>query len=882
MNSDAPDDSAATAALKAQIRKLERENAALRNAMSLADSFTQAQGRFYANLQREKSRQEQFLTMMLRNSINIILLLDKEGSFQYCTDAFLKIARIPNADALRGMKFAALVDLALQNGFSLSPVLDQLARVYHDKKAVRAEIPLHIVRDDKMRVYDVYITPLVNQEDEGIDGFTLIIHDIDELVKARVSAEQANVAKSFFLARMSHEIRTPMNAVMGLSELAAAHCSGGRCLAHIMGIKQAGASLLSIINDILDFSKIESGQMEMAPARYETASMLNDVLMITRVRLEDSPLRFEVKLDEAMPAELVGDETRVRQILLNLLSNAVKYTRKGFVRFTAEFAPLDPKTVRLTFTVADSGIGIREELLQRLFGYFVRLDPMRNKAIEGTGLGLAIARNLCHAMGGDIRVESEYGVGSTFTATITQGIADSRRMGPLERRAVARIGERDIRFTAPDARVLIVDDMDANLVVAEGLLAPYAMRIDTCASGEEALALIEVNAYDLVLMDHMMPGMDGMETTRAVRDMPDERCRATPVVALTANAISGMREIFLENGFNDFLSKPIDIPRLDELLKRWIPCEKRRKMTDGDNNGLKGGYGNGRASAGDPEAGFLKISGLDVAIGIARVGGSQRRYLELLTAFRQDAESAAALLAEEPDALSLRAFVTRVHALKSALTSAGADSLSREAALLEKAGLEADMPAIRERLAPFREKLAGLVARIGTAVERTREPDAERSANGAEPGHDGERDIRFTAPEARVLIVDDMGANLIVAKALLAPYAMRIDTCASGEEALALIEANAYDFVLMDHMMPGMDGVETTLAVRGMPGERCRTMPIVALTANAGPGMREVFLENGFNDFLSKPIDIPRLDALLEKWIPAGKRRDAPRSGDVP
>ncbi|MDR2123740.1 MAG: response regulator [Desulfovibrio sp.] len=804
-----------------QIRKLQRENAALRNSMALADSFTQAQTRFYANLQIEKSRQEKYLNMLLSNSISIILLLDKEGKVAYCTTRFLELAGIENGDTIRGVKFSDLVETTRNNGFPLTPITDLFTQAYQDKIVVRAEAALRIGEKKEVCVFSVYITPLMDQGN-NIEGFMLLLHDITELAAAKEKAEHASIAKSRFLARMSHEIRTPMNAVMGLSELAAMHYGKAQCMEYITGIQQAGANLLSIINDILDFSKIESGRMEIAPMRYDMASLLNDILMISKIHLEDKPLLFEIELDESMPAALFGDEMRVRQILINILSNAVKYTRRGFIRFTVKSEFLSPETIRLTFIVADSGIGIKAEDLPRLFGEFVRLDQLHNRAVQGTGLGLAIAHSLCRAMGGDIHVTSEYGAGSTFTATVMQGVADARPMGPLSGKAAGKIRGRDIRFTAPDVRVLIVDDMDTNLMVAEGLLAPYKMKTDICRSGEDALALIEAHAYDLVLMDHMMPGMDGMEATRAVRAMPEERCRTMTVVALTANAVSGMREMFLANGFNDFLPKPIEVPKLDALLRKWIPDAKRRKLplhVDKDSYGNGNGFGDGgQPGAGDSAPSFPEIAGLDTAAGIARIGGSQRRYLDLLTVFRRDAQAADALLAHEPEASSqekagrenhartsaessgqspdgsMHAFVTQVHALKSALAAIGADGLSQTAALLEKAGREGGMPVIREHLAPFRETLAVLAEQIGEVVAQTSAAARARDgAGGREPEIDNA--LARLRKALETMDIDAIDAALAHLQALPLPETLRDAVSATADCALEADFQKAADIV---------------------------------------------------------------------------------------
>jgi signal transduction histidine kinase/CheY-like chemotaxis protein len=471
-----------------------------------------------------------------------------------------------------------------------------------------------------------------------------------ELALANAQAAMASQAKSTFLARMSHEIRTPMNAIIGLSELAQRDYGAPRCLEYISGIKNAGASLLSILNDILDFSKIESGRLELSAAPYETASLLNDVLTLIGVRMAEKPLELAVDVDSGIPGSMIGDAGRVKQVLLNLLSNAVKYTNEGFIRFSAAGEQLTENMVRLTFTVEDSGIGIKPEDMPQLFNDFTRLDEKRHSAIEGTGLGLPIVRSLCQAMDGDIAVMSEYGHGSVFSAVLVQGVVDWKPMGDLGAASAARVETQRVAFTAPEAEVLVVDDFPSNLMVAEGLLAPYTMRVFTGLNGREAVELVKARSFDLVLMDHMMPEMDGMEATAAIRALGGP-CAALPIVALTANVVAGMREIFLQNGFDDFLAKPIETLALDAVLQRWIPQAKQRKAQEDEGGG-----------AALDEGVLPEISGVDVAAGLARVGGSRGRYRELLQAFRLDAAARFPLLEASPGKAGLPAFTTFVHA----------------------------------------------------------------------------------------------------------------------------------------------------------------------------------------------------------------------------
>ena len=630
---------------------------------------------------------------------------------------------------------------------------------------------------------------------------------------------EANRAKSDFLAKMSHEIRTPMNAIIGMAELALHESRTDVIKDYVLTIKQAGSNLLEIINDILDLSKIETGRMEIIPSDYLVASFINDVVSIIRMRVIGSQIRFTVNVDSCTPSTLYGDEIKLRQILINVLGNAVKYTEDGYVSFDLRCEFAGEGTVNLVMKISDSGIGIRQEDLEKLFVEFIQID--HNKHVEGTGLGLAITNSLVKAMGGSIQVESEFGKGSTFTIVLPQKYSsrealatvenpEDKRVLLFERRGVyadsivktienlgisctrvssdaelyenltcgafdflflslylykrnkevidnngsraklvvltefgevvadtASSSEMSIlsmpiysvpitniingnadrngyfvsdeitaAFTSPDAKVLVVDDINTNLKVTHGLLSPYNMQVELCKSGAAAMMALESKDYDLVLMDHKMPDMDGLEATRLIREKgaQDPYYKDLPIVALTANAISGTKDMYLASGFDDYLSKPIDTIVLNTILEKWIPASKQVRL-DADCTDADGG-------ALSDEDLLSAFEGLDVAKGISRSGGTIEFFMETLAVFCEDGLDRIDEISKSLETDNLPLYTIHIHGLKSAAALIGADELSEEAFALETAGSQEDMAYVEAHNDEFIARLKSLLDNI--------------------------------------------------------------------------------------------------------------------------------------------------------------------------
>ncbi|MDR0839153.1 MAG: response regulator [Oscillospiraceae bacterium] len=580
----------------------------------------------------------------------------------------------------------------------------------------------HIARGN----YTFSITP---QSDKDLLNIALrdmagSLNDMfNQASEERARAEAASETKSNFLANMSHEMRTPLNAVVGLSELSLG--SGelrGEAKENIEKVYSAGITLLGLVNDILDLSKIEAGKLELIPVEYDMASLINDTITLNISRIGSKPIQFNLDVDATLPSRLFGDELRIKQVFNNLLSNAFKYTKEGDVDFSLS-SERDGDDVWLTCSVKDSGIGIKPEDIKKLFSDYNQVDTKSNRKIEGTGLGLSITKKMVELMEGTIAVESEYGRGSVFTVRFLQKFVTDV---PIGERVAEKLkafhyvdskrnrNETLVRISLPYARVLVVDDVMTNLDVARGILKPYNMQIDCVTSGQAAIDLVrraEVK-YNAIFMDHMMPGMDGIEATRIIREeIGTEYARSVPILALTANAIIGNEEMFLKNGFQAFLSKPIDIMAMDAAIRQWVRDKSQESALGAETE-------DGVQEAHTPAASALDrrvTAGLDIEKGLGRFGGDEETYTEVLKSY---AKNTPELLdkAREVTAAGLADYAVIVHGIKASSRSIGAEQVGEMAEALEHAAKEGDADFVNANNGGFIQAAETLLAEISDRV----------------------------------------------------------------------------------------------------------------------------------------------------------------------
>jgi signal transduction histidine kinase/CheY-like chemotaxis protein len=891
-----------------------------------------------------------------------LLVLNQDGKIVLANNSALVFFN-KTRDELTGMDMTDVFDFG-----SRVLVFSKTARTGNFTRRIEARLP------EGNTTCEIDITYIYDKYREFYCA-VMVVSDISdkialigELEEARRRAELASEAKSVFLANTSHEIRTPMNAIVGMSELILREKISPEVYEYTMGIKQAGANLLSIINDILDFSKIESGKLEILPVHYYFRSVVNDVINIIRVRAIEKSLAFITNIDSALPNDLIGDEVRIRQILLNLLGNAVKYTHQGFIKLfiAAEQAEnSSDQDFVLKIEVEDCGIGIKEEDLDKVFGEFTQVDMAANRGVEGSGLGLTITRRLCRAMGGDITVRSVYGKGSVFTARIPQKTNSGECFAAVEHPGEQRVliyedralnagslrwsldnlkvpytlaaaedaflkalrGERGgtkyafifmaqalylrmlplveemklrprlvlladygsepgihnigflvlpahtlsianilnhkmeirsgvekekvtVMFTAPSARVLIVDDITTNLKVAQGLLLPYNMIIDTCTSGAASIELVKKNQYDLVFMDHMMPGMDGIEAAAVIRAWEKEKDRETspepapglPIIALTANAISGMKEMFLERGFNDYLAKPIEMLKLHQILKRWIPAEKQIQ-----------GKPDPAAAADTPPAALFEgksAGGIDLAAGMERYRDGSV-YLEILRSYASSMPDFLDTL-RNVSRETLEDYAITVHGIKGASRQICAGEAGREAEFLETAARAKDWETIEARNGNFIGTMENLLHNLNRLLAELKE----------DPLYETIDHRRSAMPPAGtkkiILAVDDMPLNLTAIRNILRnDFDIRL--AKSPVAALAMLNTVTVDLALVDIEMPEMPGFEFVERLRNNPGQK--DIPVIFVTSHETPDILERIVSSGAG-YVAKPL-VPEI--LLEK-----------------
>lgn len=510
----------------------------------------------------------------------------------------------------------------------------------------------------------------------------------DELLKAKEEAETANRAKSDFLAKMSHEIRTPINAVLGIDEMILRECNDPQILDYAAKIKSSGQSLLYLINDILDLSKIESNKMEITPSEYEPKKLVSEVLLMIEPHADAKGLTLHCDIDPRIPRKLYGDDMRIRQILLNLLSNAVKYTSEGKITFSVQLLQKADTDVILHFSVKDTGIGIKEEDRKLLFESFRRFDIAHNKRIEGTGLGLNITRKLLQLMDSDLCLQSIYEIGSDFNFDMKQQIVDAQEMGRFPKGLYLPVATATYRegFCAPDAKILVVDDNDMNLTVFKGLIQNSQMDIRTAMSGQEAIDLIQKEAFDLVFMDHLMPMMDGIETLHRILADANLRSHAKIIIALTANAVSGAKEFYLQEGFSGYLTKPIHGHELEETILEFLPQEKVHALVKGTLTSEEAAIVKSPKEAVpsmDPQNNESISVVLDQKLGISLCAGDKTFYHEVLKAFVQSDFSA--MLNGYFTEKDWKGYHIAIHGVKSGAKSIGATALSELAKDMELA-----------------------------------------------------------------------------------------------------------------------------------------------------------------------------------------------------
>jgi PAS domain S-box-containing protein len=686
----------------------------------------------YMRALTERKAREQLKKLVTEKTSMLSAVFDSTHDILFCKDNNLLYTDCNKAmEAFFNVRRSDIIGRREADALDMPPEI--VARLTAMDKSVIAEkrtvISEETVRgcDGNMVRFEIIRSPLVQEgKVVGVVGMARDLTQRDaimELEKRNVEAEAANRAKSAFLATMSHEIRTPMNAILGMAEIQLQDEGLPLSAKEALNIiYNSGYSLLGIINDLLDLSKIEAGKLELVNSRYETAGLISDTINLNTARIGDKRVEFKMVVDEDMPLEMIGDELRIKQILNNLLSNAFKYTDSGEVMLSLSADAADDEnspSVLLTIAVKDTGQGMDDEQVRSIFDVYSRFNMEANRSIEGTGLGMSIVQHLVEEMGGDISVQSELGKGTEVIVCVKQGYVGPNSLGSdlagdiLSFRMLGGKTKKSqiVREPMPYGRVMVVDDMETNLYVARGFLVPYGLTIDTALSGYEAIAktIERGKDYDIIFMDHMMPGMDGIETVKNMRAKGYTR----PIVALTANAVTGQAEVFMANGFDGFISKPIDMREMNASLNKFVRDKHPPEVVEA----ARAAWGGAAQTAEWDEAAQTADEAPLADPGLAKI-------------FIRDAEKAI-IAVQKYDGSDLQSYIINVHGLKGALANIGEAKLSALAKDLEQAGRESALDFIADMtpgfLAGLQEVLEGLKA--GLAEEEVGEASSEDMAH---------------------------------------------------------------------------------------------------------------------------------------------------------
>ena len=684
--------------LNREIRRVKKDNELLRIANDQA-------ARTQAYIQKDFTQQIFYIDQLLKSSPYLLVLTDRQLQTVMISDVYFRHKTSVTRDQVHhGIPLERIL-LTYFNEDQIRELLKKCEDVLEGR-----DMEPYLVRtiiDENRFAVQISVRPTVQKGE--IIGLNLVFVNVTAMVEAVEHAQQADRAKSNFLANMSHEIRTPMNAIVGMSEFILRDSSDPKAKSHASMIRSSSKTLLSIINDILDFSKIESGKMEIINNYYRLSSVVSDVNVLIRFRIHEKPIKLVMDIDRKIPDEQYGDEVRIKQILINLLGNAIKFTSNGSItlRIWIDEVPKPGRKYKLYGSVTETGIGIKKDELEKIFDNFTQVDTKRNRSVEGTGLGLAISKNLAEMMGGNLTVASKYGKGTTFTFSM---LTESRNMTPVGNLDLLSDSafSQDVfkaSFTLRNTRILIVDDNDLNLKVVSGILAPYKAMVECATCGAEALIKCSKNRYDLIFMDHMMPVMDGVEAAGMIRKMPFGD--VTPIVALTANALSGAAQEYIRLGFQDFLSKPVDPYEMDQVLRRVLPSDLIVPNVPGDDDDGQTATGAApvtKPGARTPDSGrksvFSEVSCelsvgdapvserspealIDVSVGLRYCMSSRDFYRKMLDTF------VALNPIDEIDRLfrdeNWNTYQVKVHALKSSALTVGARVLSDVAKGIEQA-----------------------------------------------------------------------------------------------------------------------------------------------------------------------------------------------------